>query len=52
MDFQVSIVGGGVAGALLALSLGKSGISTCLIELAKWADGILIAPKQKFHQRL
>ena len=35
MDFQVSIVGGGVAGALLALSLGKSGIRTCLIDRGK-----------------
>ena len=35
MDFQVSIVGGGVTGALLALILGKSGISTCLIDKGK-----------------
>ena len=35
MNFQVSIVGGGVAGALLALSLGKSGIRTCLIDRGK-----------------
>ena len=32
MDYQVSIVGGGVSGALLALYLGKAGVSTCLID--------------------
>jgi 2-octaprenylphenol hydroxylase len=32
VDYQVSIVGGGVSGALLALYLGKAGVSTCLID--------------------
>ena len=32
MDYQVTIVGGGVSGALMALYLGKAGITTCLID--------------------
>ena len=32
MNFQVTIVGGGVAGALLALYLGKARVNTCLID--------------------
>ncbi len=35
MDYQVSIVGGGISGALLALILGKSGIKTCLVDRGK-----------------
>ena len=32
MDYQVSIVGGGISGALLALFLGKAGVKTCLVD--------------------
>ena len=32
MNYQVTIVGGGVAGALLALYLGKARVNTCLID--------------------
>ena len=32
MDYQVTIVGGGVSGALMASNLGKAGITTCLID--------------------
>ena len=35
MDYQVSIIGGGVCGALAALYLGKAGISTCLMDKGK-----------------
>ena len=35
MDYQVSVVGGGIAGALTALYLGKSRIKTCLIDRGK-----------------
>ncbi len=32
MNYQVSIVGGGISGALLALFLGKAGVKTCLVD--------------------
>jgi len=32
VDYQVSIVGGGISGALLALFLGKAGVKTCLVD--------------------
>ena len=35
MNYQVTIVGGGVAGALLALYLGKARVNTCLIDKGK-----------------
>ena len=35
MNYQVTIVGGGVAGALLALYLGKERVNTCLIDKGK-----------------
>ena len=35
MNCQVTIVGGGVAGALLALYLGKARVNTCLIDKGK-----------------
>ena len=35
MNCQVTIVGGGVAGALLALYLGKARVDTCLIDKGK-----------------
>tara|TARA_X000001036_G_scaffold334472_1_gene313376 strand:+ start:904 stop:2079 length:1176 start_codon:yes stop_codon:yes gene_type:complete len=35
VNYQVTIVGGGVAGALLALYLGKARVNTCLIDKGK-----------------
>mgnify|MGYP003323843858 FL=1 len=35
MDYQVSIVGGGVSGALAALFLGKARVKTCLVDRGK-----------------
>ena len=35
MDYQVSVVGGGISGALTALYLGKSRVKTCLIDRGK-----------------
>jgi 2-octaprenylphenol hydroxylase len=35
VDYQVSVVGGGISGALTALYLGKSRIKTCLIDKVK-----------------
>tara|TARA_B100000579_G_scaffold224275_1_gene183539 strand:+ start:300 stop:1475 length:1176 start_codon:yes stop_codon:yes gene_type:complete len=32
VNYQVSIVGGGISGALLALFLGKAGVKTCLVD--------------------
>ena len=40
MDYQVSIVGGGITGALLALYLGKAGIKVCLIDKNKPSESI------------
>jgi len=35
VDYQVSVVGGGISGALAALYLGKSRVKTCLNHRGK-----------------
>ena len=47
MHYQVSIVGGGIAGALLALYLGRARISVCLIDRGHPSQDIQKPPEGK-----
>ena len=47
MHYQVSIVGGGIAGALLALYLGRARISVCLIDRGLPSQDIQKPPEGK-----